>query len=81
NGNANNKGRVTATSFNSVIFSSGATNQCGAATGTVSNQRPNTRFIKGTQGYDSLSWTPNTGVNAVSNRTALSPTANPIFTQ
>lgn len=81
NGNANNKGKVTATTYNSAVYSSGATNQCGANGGIATVQRPNTRFIKGTQGYDSLSWVPNTGVNAVSNRTALSPTANPIFTQ
>lgn len=81
NGNANNKGRVTATTYNSAVYSSGNTNQCGANGGTATVQRPNTRFIKGTQGYDSLSWVPNTGVNAVSNRTALTPTANPIFTQ
>jgi gliding motility-associated-like protein len=81
NGNANNKGRVTATSYNSAVYSSGATNQCGVSGGIATVQRPNTRFIKGTQGYDSLSWVPHTGVNAVSNRTALSPTANPVFTQ
>ncbi len=80
-GSANNKARVTATTYNSYVYSSAATNQCGITGGIASTQRPNTRFIKATQGYDSLSWTPNVGLNAVSNRTALSPTANPIFTQ
>lgn len=81
NGNANNKARITPTTYNSSVYSSGNTNQCGNTGGTATTQRPNTRFLKGTQGYDSLSWVPNVGVNAVSNRTALSPTANPIYTQ
>jgi len=80
-GSANNKARVTATAYNSYVYSSGATNQCGITGGTASTQRPNTRFVKATQGYDSLVWTPNIGVNAVSNKSAVSPTANPIFTQ
>jgi len=80
-GSANNKARVTNTTFSSYVYSSGATNQCGTTGGIASMQRPNTRFIKATQGYDSLVWTPNIGVNAVSNRSAISPTANPIFTQ
>ncbi len=81
NGNANNKARVTPTAYNSVVYSGANTSQCGITGGTASTQRPNTHFIKGTQGYDSLSWVPNTGINAVSNRTALSPTANPVYTQ
>lgn len=80
-GNANNKARITATTYNSTVYSSAASNQCGGTGGTAMTQRPNTRFLKSTQGFDSLSWTPNVGVNAVSNRTSFNPTANPIYTQ
>ncbi len=80
-GSANNKARVTTTTFNSCVYASANTNQCGITGGTAVNQRPNTRFQKSTQGYDSLSWTPNVGLNAVSNRTAVSPTASPFTTQ
>lgn len=68
---------------NSVLFSTGATNQCGAGVATSSSQRPKLRMRLCQANYTTMTtaWTPASGPNTVSNPSIKAPTANPQTTQ
>ncbi len=76
-----NKAFMTPTTYNSVVYSQGTTDQCGISGGTASTERPNiilnVRKIKISKGK----WSPSTGPNAVSNDTLLTTTASPVTSQ
>jgi gliding motility-associated-like protein len=76
-----NKAAMTPTTYNSVVYSAGNTDQCGLTGGTASTERPNVilnvRKLQITKGK----WTPSTGPNAVANDTALITTARPVTSQ
>ncbi len=80
-GALNNKMQMTPTTFNSVYYSKGNTNQCGV-TGTpaVSVNRPNTQFNMCVENVSNLpiSWTPATGPNAPTPTNTINPVAHPV---
>lgn len=76
----NRKMQVTPTTFNSVYYSSGSTDQCGnTGTPQTNVNRPNTRFhvcVTDVAGLP-ISWTPNTGANAPTPTNIVNPIAHP----
>jgi gliding motility-associated-like protein len=67
----------------SVLYSSGATDQCSGTVPTTFAQRPKLKMRLNQPNYNNfvINWTPNTGPNAVSNAAIRNPTANPQSTQ
>ncbi|MFN8286003.1 MAG: gliding motility-associated C-terminal domain-containing protein [Chitinophagales bacterium] len=75
---------VYTTVNNSAIYAKGNTDQCSTSpVATSTNQRPKMRMRMCRPNYNSftISWTPSTGPNAVSNASIKNPTANVWSTQ